>query len=225
MKRERIDKKMSREVIRRVIRPLVEDLGARHLVETYMTEYDHEVKTLAYRLGAKRHGDKRHRTSVRFEGIHYADGRQFEGPTTTVEIDHRVGWSRRLDNRRVATPVTVAEKIVSFEEEFNKLKTSSSLDIVSNLSASAQGEIMGIGGSVSSSVTTSLHSQIDTEKMNHTRRERIIDDTSVLDYPGPVLWERDDVDAEGERARTGRGASGIPVRSGLSSGRFSRSRP
>ena len=41
------------------------------------------------------------------------DGEQIEGATVTVEIDHRVGWSRKIDNRRVANKVTVAEKIVS----------------------------------------------------------------------------------------------------------------
>ena len=50
-------------------------------------------------LATRSHGDKRHRTSVKFEGIYYKDGQQIEGKTNTVEIDHRVGWSRKIDNR------------------------------------------------------------------------------------------------------------------------------
>ena len=57
----------------------------------------------------------------RSRAFYYKDGKQIEGKTTTVEIDHRIGWSRKLDNRKVANSVTVAEKIISFEETFNKL--------------------------------------------------------------------------------------------------------
>lgn len=192
MKRERIDKTMSLEVIRRVIRPVYEDLGSKYLWDhPSMTNYDHENKSISYDLGRKKHGDKRMRSTLRYEGIYYNDGKQIEGKTTTIEIDHRVGWSRRLDNRRVANRVTVAEKIISFEETFNKLRTFSSLDIMNQFTASAQGEISGIGGSVTNVQTTQAHTEVETEKMNHVKKERIIDDTSVLDYPGPILYEED----------------------------------
>ena len=74
MKRERIDKTMSRKAMKRVIIPFIRDLGARHLVDPYMTDYDHENKSISYGLGYKKHGDKRHRSSVKFEAIYY-DGR------------------------------------------------------------------------------------------------------------------------------------------------------
>ena len=199
MKRERIDKTMSQRVIKRVIIPFVEDLGARHLVgNPYLGRYDHENKSIAWGLGHKKHGDKRHRTSVNFEAITYKDGKQEEGKTTAIEIDHRVGWSRKLDNRKVATKVTVTKKVMLYEETFNKLRTLTSLDIVNNFSASAQGEISGIGGSVSSSTTTSVHTEIETEKFNHTKKEQVLDDETVLDYPGPVLYEADVWDADGK---------------------------
>ena len=124
MKRERIDKSMSLEVIRRVIRPVYEDWGAKYLWDhPSMTGYDHENKTMWYDLARKKHGDKRMRSTLKYEGIHYADGEQIEGKTTTVEIDHRIGWSRKLDNRQVANHVTVSEKIMSYEETFNKLRS------------------------------------------------------------------------------------------------------
>ena len=70
MKRERVDKSKSRQVIKRVILPFYIDLGAKHLVDNfYMGMYDHENKSISYGLGHKRHGDKRHRSSVKFEGI------------------------------------------------------------------------------------------------------------------------------------------------------------
>ena len=198
MKRERIDKTKSLEVIKRVIRPFVEDLGGRHLVgNPYMGAYDHENKSISWGMGHKNHGDKRHRTSVKFEGITYKDGEKIEGKTTSVEIDHRMGWSRKIDNRKVANRVTVAEKIMSFEETFNKLRSLTSLDIMNQFSASAQGEIAGIGGSVSTTTSTHIHTEVETEKMNHTKKERIIDDTTVLDYPGPVLFDYDIKDADG----------------------------
>ena len=192
MKRERIDKTMSCEVVDRVIIPFMVDLGAQHLVGSpYLGAYDHENKSITWGLGHKKHGDKRHRTSAKFEAIYYKDGKQIEGKTNTVEIDHRVGWSREIDNRLVANRVTVNEKISSFEETFNKLRTFSSLDIMTQFSASAQGEILGIGGSVSNTTTVQAHSEVETEKFNRTKREKIIEDSVVLDYPGPVLYEDD----------------------------------
>ena len=198
MKRERIDKTMSLKVINKLIRPFLTDLGARYLVDhPYMGKYDHENKSISWGLGHKKHGDKRHRSAVTYEGIYYKDGKQEEGKTTTVEIDHRLGWSRKLDNRKVANKVTVAEKIMSYEETFNKLRTLTSLDIMTSFSASAQGEIAGIGGTVSQSVDTHAHTEVETEKMNHKKKERVIDDTTVLDYPGPILYDADVLDDKG----------------------------
>ena len=199
MKRERIDKTKSLELMERVVIPYVDSLGAKYLVDDpHLGEYDHENKTLSWGLGRKPHGgDKRHRTSAKCEGIFYGDGKQIEGKTTTVEINHRVGWSRKIDNRLVKNQVSVSEKIVSFEETFNKLRSFTSLDIMQQFTASAQGEIMGIGGSVSSTSSMQAHTEVETEKFNRTKRERIIDDSTVLDYPGPVLHE-DDVFGEGE---------------------------
>ena len=198
MKRERIDKMMSLETTKRAILPCAAWLGARHLVDhPYLGRYDHENKTMVWGLGHKDGGDKRHRTSVKYEAVHYPEGEKIEGPTTIVPIDHRVGWSRRLDNRKVATKVTVKKKVVLYEESFNKLRTLSSLDIVNNFSASAQGEIAGIGGSVSSSTTTSVHTEVETEQMNHKKKEQVLDDETVLDYPGPVLFEEDVFDDDG----------------------------
>ena len=171
MKRERLDKTMSRKIVDKVIIPFVEDLGARHLVgHPYLGAYDHEHKHLTWGLGHKTHGDKRHRTSVKFEAINYRDGEKIEGETRVAEIDHRIGWSRKLDNRKVANSVTVTEKIISFEETFNKLRSLSSLDIVNSFSASAQGEIAGIGGTVSNSQTISAHTELEIEKMNHVKK-------------------------------------------------------
>ena len=199
MKRERIDKTMSLEVVKRVITPFVEDLGAQHLVENpYLGNYDHEHKSLTWGLGHKRHGDKRHRTSAKFEAITITAGEKLEGKTTTIEIDHHIGWSRRIDNRKVANSVKVSEKIVSFEETFNKLRSLSSLDIVNSFSASAQGEIAGIGGSVSNTQTISAHTELEVEKMNHVKKERIIDDTTELNYPGPVYYDEDVTDDDGK---------------------------
>ena len=87
--------------------------------------------------------------------------------------------------------VTVDEKISSFEETFNKLRTFSSLDIMSQFSATAQGEVLGIGGSVTNTSSIHAHTEVETEKFNRTKREKIIEDSVVLDYPGPVLYEND----------------------------------
>ena len=198
MKRERLDKKMSREVTKRVIRPFVKDLGAKHLLDHfYMGAYNHENKTINYGLGHKHGGDKRHRTRVQYEGIYYKDGEQIEGKTNTVEIDHRMGWTRQIDNRKVANKVSVEKKVVLYEETFNKFRTLTSLDIANSLTSSAQGEIAGIGGSVSHTSSIHAHTEVETEKFNHIKKEQIIEDITTLDYPGPILFEKDVFDEDG----------------------------
>ena len=76
------------------------------------------------------------------------------------EIDHRIGWSRRHDNRRVQNccaclilidaqhqnDETVTEKVATFEETFDRLRSFSSLNVKQQFSASAQREIPGLGG-------------------------------------------------------------------------------
>ena len=74
---------------------------------------------------------------------------------------------------------------------------------MNSFSASAQGEIAGIGGTVSNSQTISAHTELEIEKMNHVKKERIIDDRTVLDYPGPILYEADEPDGDGGMHRQG----------------------
>ena len=193
--RERVDKRVSRQVIRRVIVPLALDLGARYLRTPRLGAYDDEEKTLSWGLGYKNTHDTRMKTSVKFEGIHYRDGEKIEGKTHEIETDRRIGWSRRHDNRLAQNDETVNVKLVSFEETFNKLRTFTSFDLVQSFSATGQGEIMGIGGSVSSNTTASAHTEIETEKFNTHREERIIDDSVRLCYPGPLY--RTDLDNNG----------------------------
>ena len=191
MKRELIDKKMSQMVTNKVIVPLVRDLGAKYLVEPYLKSYEHENKTIEWGLGYKKHkkhSGSRHRTIATFEGIHYRDGELTEGETRTIETDRRLGWSRMHDNRLVANKQTVKETILSYDETFNKLRTLTSLDVVQSWSATAQGEVAGFGGSVSSSTSISAHTEVETEKFNHTKRERKIEDEVELAYPVGDIW-------------------------------------
>ena len=37
-----------------------------------------------------------------FTGIVYRDGEKTEGETRSIEVDRRIGWSRKHDNRLVA---------------------------------------------------------------------------------------------------------------------------
>ena len=184
--RERVDKRTSLEVIKRVIVPLCLDLGARYLVKAYLGKYDDEEKTLKWGLGHKDHGDKRHRTHVTFQGINYRDGQKTEGRTRSIEVDRHLGWSVKHDNRLVQNDERITRKIVSFEETFNKLRTFSSLDLIQRFSATAQGTVLGIGGSVSSSGEVHAHTEVETEKFNRTKTETVIEDDVRVFYPGPI---------------------------------------
>ena len=233
LKRERIDKTMSRDVCQACCHygPVFEDWARTTSGRSSVQGADMITRT------SPSHGDSGTRRMATSDTGSSArstrasttrDGEQASrARPVTVEIDHRLGWSRRIDNRKVQhNRVEVSEKIVSFEETFNKLRTLSSLDIVNSFSASAQGEIAGIGGSVSKHFqTSSAHTEVETEKMNHVKKERIIDDTTVLDYPGPVLYDEDVLDDDGNVHAPSRGASSIQAMCGWSSGPSSRFRP
>ena len=194
--REIVDKQMMKEINRRVLTPLLIDLGARYLVKPYMGKYDDEEKTAKWGFGHKKHGDKRHRTTVTYAGINYVDGEKTEGKTYQRVEDRYSAWSVKHDNRRVQNDETITKKVASFEETYNQIETFTSLDLMQRFSASAQGEIAGIGGSVTSTTEARAHSEVKTNKYDRQKREVVLDTTARICYPGPVY--RDDYDANGQ---------------------------
>ena len=195
--REKVDLLVMKQMNRRVVVPLLLSLGARYLVKPYIGKYDDENKTARWGYGHKHHGDKRHRSSGAYEGIYYADGETDEGRTRHVVLDRHLAWSAKQDNRLVQNREYIDIKKMTYDETFNKLRTFSSLDLIQRFSASAQGEVAGIGGSVSSSSEAHAHTEVETEKYNHHKEEVIIDCSADLIYPGPILDERGRVIEEG----------------------------
>ena len=111
--RELVDKRMSAQFNRRVIVPLILDLGARHLKRPWLGRYNDEEKTVVWGLGYRDGGDKRHRSRCSYVGIYYADGEKHEGPTRSIEVDRHLGWSVKHDNRLVQNDERITRKIVS----------------------------------------------------------------------------------------------------------------
>ena len=95
-------------------------------------------------FGHKRHGDKRHRTTVVYAGITYTDGEKKEGKAYQRVEERYSAWSVKHDNRLVQNDETVTKKVVSYEETYNQIETLTSLDLMQRFSATAQGEIAGI---------------------------------------------------------------------------------
>ena len=193
--REIVDKQMMQQINRRVLIPLLIDLGARYLVKPYLGRYDDEEKTARWGFGHKRHGDKRHRTTVTYLGINYTDGEKTEGKTYERVEDRYSAWSVKHDNRLVQNDETVRKSKVSFEETYNQIETFTSLDLMQRFSASAQGEIAGIGGSITSTTEARAHSEVKTNKYDRKKTETVLDTSAHIRYPGPVY--RDDYDADG----------------------------
>ena len=191
--RERVDRRMSGEINRRVLIPLLLDLGARYLLRPYLGSYRDEEKSIRWGLG--HHHKKGHRSSVEYQGIHYRDGDLTKGPTRSIEVDRRMVWSVKHDNRLVQNDETRSSKVVTFDESFNKLRTFSSLDLLQRFSSSAKGEVLGIGGSVTSTTEAKAHSEIETETFNRKKTERVLDTSARICYPGPLY--RDDKDEDG----------------------------
>ena len=96
--RERVDKRTSAEINRRVMIPLLTDLGARYLLKPYLGAIQRdEEKSIKWGLG--HHHKKGHRSTVEYQGIHYRDGEMIEGKTRKIEVDRQVDWSVKHDNR------------------------------------------------------------------------------------------------------------------------------
>ena len=184
--RERVDKRMSAEINRRVIVPLILDLGGRYLVDPYLVSYDDDVKNIHWGLGYKKHGDKRHRSSVRYQGVTYLDGGTHEAPSREIITDRKIAWVKKHDNRLVQNDETYGDKQMSYDESFNRLRSLTSFDLLNRFSASAQGAVAGIGGSISSTTEQRLHTEVETDQFNKKKRERVIDTSAHLAYPGPV---------------------------------------
>ena len=127
---------------------------------------------------------------MQFTGIVYRDGEKTEGETRSIEVDRRIGWSRKHDNRAGGERGNrERQDRQSFNETFNKLRTFTSLDLIQRFSASAKGEVLGIGGSVTSSTEAHAHTEVETEKFARTKQETILEDHVRIAYPGPI---RDD---------------------------------
>ena len=141
--REKVDRRLSLEIVKRVLIPLCLDLGARYIRHPYLGNYNDEDKTIKWGIGHKKHGDKRHRTHATFTGIVYRDGKKTEGETRSIEVDRRIGWSRKHDNRLVANEENVNVKIASFNETFNRLRTFTSFDLIQRFSGIGQGRGAG----------------------------------------------------------------------------------
>ena len=69
------------------------------------------------------------------------------------------------------------------------------MDLLQRFSSTAKGEVLGIGGSVSSTTEGRIHSEVETETFNRKKTERILDTTARIFYPGPLY--RDDKDENG----------------------------
>ena len=162
----------------------------------FIRTYDDEEKTAEWAFGYKKHGDKRMRTTVYYQGITYADGEKREGKAYQRVEDSYSAWSVKHDNRLVQNDETISKKVASFEETYNQIETFSSLDLIQRFSATAQGEVAGFGGSVTSSTEAHAHTEVKTNKYDRQKREVVLDTSARICYPGPVY--RDDYDTNGQ---------------------------
>ena len=91
----------------------------------------------------------------------------------------------------------LTKKVVSYEETYNQIETFTSLDLDAKVfTASAQGEIAGIGGTVTSTTEARAHTEVKTNKYDRQKREVVLDTSARIFYPGPVY--RDDYDDNGQ---------------------------
>ena len=77
---------------------------------------------------------------------------------------------------------------MSFEETYNQIETFSSLDLMQRFSATAQGEIAGIGGSVTTTTEARAHTEVSEPNKYDLKKRREVDAGHVcpdfLPWPG-----------------------------------------
>ena len=187
--REKVDRRMSLEVVKRVIVPLCMDLGARYLVRPYLGRYSDEDKTIKWGLGHKKHGDKRHRTHATFTGIVYRDGERTEGATRSQSrltgasagqaASTTTGWWRTRKTSTSRSRRTMRRTTRSAPSPVARSDPALQRD-------RAKGEVLGIGGSVQSSTEVHAHTEVETEKWGRTKQEMVLEDQVRIAYPGPI---------------------------------------
>ena len=143
--REQVDKRMMQQINRRIITPLLLDLGARYLVQPYMGKLRRRGEDRQVGLWpqeARRQAPPHDRGVPR--GISYTDGEKTEGKTYQRVEDRYSAWSVKHDNRLVQNDETVRKsKVASFEETYNEIKTFTSLDLMQRFSCISAGRDCG----------------------------------------------------------------------------------
>ena len=65
-----------------------------------------------WKLGWKKHGDKRHRTRITFEGIDYSDGKSKDGTAKIFDLPSEgLGWSRTYNAKAIPVDEEINEEI------------------------------------------------------------------------------------------------------------------
>ena len=164
-----------------------------------MGKYDDEAKSANWGFGHKKHGDKRHRTTVTYSGHQLPRWGDPRGQDLSARGGQLLGVEQSSTTTAlVQNDETVTKKVVSYEETYNQIETLTSLDLMQRFSASAQGEFSGIGGSVTTTTEMRAHTEVGTQKYDLKKREVMLDTSARICYPGPVY--RDDFDDNGQIA-------------------------
>ena len=64
-----------------------------------------------------------------------------EGLTREVVVDEHIAWSVRHDNRLTQNKESVGEKKMTYDEEYDRIRSFTSLDLMQRFNASGSGEI------------------------------------------------------------------------------------
>ena len=102
---------------------------------------------------------KRHCTTVTYLGINYIDGDMRTARRTSAYEDSYSAWSVKHDNRLVQNDETITKKVVTpTRRPTTRSRPSPRWTLCKGSQATAQGEIAGIGGSVTSTTEARAHS-------------------------------------------------------------------
>ena len=168
------------EYIRRLT-PVLEDLGVRYLRDDPLRKGRDAEQPHEWGLGWKRHGDKRHRTGITFDGFNYVDGDRREGATQIQHLGgNREGWSEIYKKSDVDIGVVVDEELSLLDETYTEDRVSASFEVTSKTTSEANAGVkagpINAGASVTNETTVSAGSEfnnVDSAKNTSTWTHRV----------------------------------------------------
>ena len=165
------------------IKPILWMLGGDYLFSDGPQPIDHSAELPhPWRLGAKHHGDKRHRTDVTFQEIYYTDGSSEVLGIVTSEpiVQPGEGWSNFYENNsdaEIEQDITISMELEQTQESSYSAEVSFS---ITNRVEVKVGDSATTGAEGTASSETTASSSFGLNESKGTTKVETYSDTTII---------------------------------------------